>query len=301
MFFHDKRLQYFTEPERPDPVFARHLQEVIGGQWGEMSVAIGYMFQGVNCRGPAKYRDMIMDIAAEEFGHVEMLATMVNRLLDGAPVGPKDQVAKDPVTAAILGGMDPQQVIVGGLGAMPADSNGNRWTANFIVSSGNLLADFRFNVTAESQGRLQVARLYELTDDAGVRDFLSFLIARDTMHQNQWLAAMQELEQDGLEMTPCPSTFPQEREKTEVAYQFWNQSTGTESQDGRWASGPSVDGRGEFQYLAKPAPLSGEIHLAPAPPQFHGTGKQPVPPLAGVGAAGTGDGAGPGLITKVLS
>ena len=34
------------------------------------------------------------------------------------------------------------------------------------------LADFRFNVTAESQGRLQVARLYELTEDKGVRDML---------------------------------------------------------------------------------------------------------------------------------
>ena len=53
----------------------------------------------------------------------------------------------------------------------------------------------RFNVTAESQGRLQVARLYQLTEDAGVRDMFSFLLARDTMHQNQWLAAIEELEE----------------------------------------------------------------------------------------------------------
>jgi Mn-containing catalase len=297
MFFHDKRLQYFVEPERPDPLFARKLQEVIGGQWGEMSVAIGYLFQGWNCRGPAKYRDMILDIATEEIGHVEMLATMVNKLLDGAPVGPKDAVASDPVSAAIAGGMDPQQLIVGGLGAMPADSNGNRWTAGYIVASGNLLADFRYNVAAESQGRLQVTRLYELTDDPGVRDFLSFLIARDTMHQNQWLAAIEELEKDGLEMTPCPSTFPQQLEKTEVSYQFWNQSAGVDSQQGRWASGSSIDGRGKFEYLPQPEPLSGEPQMAPAPPQLHGTGKQPVPPVAGVPQV---DGRGGGLLTKVL-
>ena len=59
-----------------------------------------------------------------------------------------------------------------------------------------------------------------------MRDMLSFLIARDTMHQNQWLAAIEELEADGLERTPCPSSFPQEREKREVAYQFWNCSEG---------------------------------------------------------------------------
>src|SRR3712207_1008944 len=220
MFTHTKRFQYNAKPDAPDSIFAKQMQELIGGQWGEMSVMVNYLFQGWNCRGPAKYRDMILDIATEEIGHVEMLATMVNKLLTGAPVGAKDQVAKDPVTAAILGGIDPQHLIVGGLGAMPADSNGNRWTAAYIVASGNLLADFRYNVAAESQGRLQVARLYELTEDAGVRDFLSFLIARDTMHQNQWLAAIEELEKDGLEETPVPSNFPQDLEKREVSYQF---------------------------------------------------------------------------------
>src|SRR4051794_3156741 len=38
MFFHDKRLQYRAECERPDPLFAKKLQEVLGGQFGEMSV-----------------------------------------------------------------------------------------------------------------------------------------------------------------------------------------------------------------------------------------------------------------------
>src|SRR3712207_3180915 len=99
-----------------------------------------------------------------------------------------------------------------------------------------------FNVTAESQGRLQVARLYQLTNDAGVRDMFSFLLARDTMHQNQWLAAIEELENDGLEETPVPSTFPQEREMSEVAYRFMNFSEGEESREGRWAAGPSKDG-----------------------------------------------------------
>ena len=298
MFFHDKRLQYHAQPERPDPLFARQLQEVLGGQWGEISVAMTYLFQGWNCRGPAKYKDMILDIAAEELGHVEMLATMIARLLDGAPVGAKEQAAQDPVTAAVLGGMNPQHVIVSGLGATPTDSVGYPWNARYTIASGNLLADFRFNVTAESQGRLQVTRLYELTDDPGVRDMLSFLIARDTMHQNQWLAAIEELEKDGLEMAHCPSTFPQQMERTENAYQFWNQSAGLDSQQGRWASGPSLDGRGRFEYLAEPAPMAESPELAPAPPQLHGTGKMPVPAMAGVPKV---DGGGTGLIAQVKS
>lgn len=36
MFYHVKELQYHAKPERPDSVFARMLQEVLGGQWGEI-------------------------------------------------------------------------------------------------------------------------------------------------------------------------------------------------------------------------------------------------------------------------
>jgi Mn-containing catalase len=86
MFFHSKNLQYQAKPEKPDPVFAHQLQEALGGQWGEMSVMMNYLFQGWNCRGPAKYRDMLLDIGTEEISHVEMLATMIARLLEKAPV-----------------------------------------------------------------------------------------------------------------------------------------------------------------------------------------------------------------------
>src|SRR3712207_1289272 len=258
MFFHTKQLAYQARPERPDPIFAKQLQEPLGGQWGEISVMMTYLFQGWNCRGPEKYRDMIMDIGTEEIGHVEMLATMIARLLESSPVEDQEDMAKNSIVGAIMGGarvedaivagMNPQHYIVAGLGARPADSVGNLWNAGFMTASGNLLADFRFNVTAESQGRLQVARLYNMTNDTGVRDFLSFLIARDTMHQNQWLAAIAELEADGLEFTPAPSNFPQEREKSDVAYAFLHASEGEESAQGSWARGRSPDGRGEFTY-----------------------------------------------------
>ncbi len=271
MFFHDKHLQYNAKPERPDPLFARKLQEVLGGQWGEISVMMTYLFQGWNCRGPAKYRDMLLDIGTEEIAHVEMLATMIARLLDSAPAAMQEDAARNPMVAAVMGGMNPQHLIVSGLGATPTDSVGYPWNARYTVASGNLLADFRFNLTAESQGRLQVTRLYEQTDDRGVRDMLAFLIARDTMHQNQWLAAIQELEREELETTPCPSTFPQSLEHGEVAYQFWNMSVGEESAQGAWASGRTPDGRGSFEYLANPVP-----ELMPADPRLHGTNKPGV-------------------------
>ncbi|GIQ70571.1 manganese catalase family protein [Xylanibacillus composti] len=270
MFYHIKELQYPSKPDRPDPVYARKLQEVLGGHFGEITVAMQYLFQGLNTRGDGKYRDMLLDTATEEFAHVEMLATMIARLLDHAPVKEQEQaVAHNPVVAAVMGGMNPQHVIVSGLGAMPVDSVGNPWRADYTIASGNLLADFRDNLSKESQGRLQVVRLYEISDDRGVKDMLSFLIARDTMHQNQWLAAIAELE--SKEGIVVPSTFPRELEKQQVSYTFFNFSRGEESARGRWAHGPSMDGCGMFQYVAQPQPFGPKPFLNPAPPSVHDT------------------------------
>ena len=269
MFYHIKELQYHAKPERPDPIFAAQLQEVLGGQFGEISVALQYLFQGWSVRGNGKYKDLLMDTGAEELAHIEMLATMIARLLEGAPVGDLEAAASDPVIGAILGGMNPQHAIVSGLGAMPADSVGNRWTADYIIASGNLLADFRANLNAESQGRLQVVRLYEATSDRGVRDMLSWLIARDTMHQNQWIAAIKELE--AQENIVVPSTFPRHLEKREVSHVLFNFSRGNESAKGRWASGTSMDGEGTFQFVENPQPLAKRPSLKPAPPYIHDT------------------------------
>ncbi|MBU3573252.1 manganese catalase family protein [Priestia aryabhattai] len=269
MFFHVKELQYNAKPSRPDPVYAKKLQEILGGQFGEMSVMIQYLFQGWNCRAEQKYRDMLLDIGTEEIGHVEMIATMIAQLLDGAPVQEQEQAAKDPVLEAVLGGMNPQHAIVSGLGATPTDSVGYPWNARYTIASGNLLADFRANLNAESQGRLQVVRLYEVTTDPGVRDMLSFLIARDTMHQNQWMAAIEELEQG--QKAIVPSTFNQEYEKQDVSYSFMNFSQGEESKTGRWASGKSLDGQAEFTYVSTPEAMGQNPKLAPAPSYIHGT------------------------------
>lgn len=285
MFLHKKRLQYFTPPSHPDPIYAKKLQELIGGSMGEMTVMMQYLFQGWNCRGPAKYRDLLLDTGTEEIGHVEMLATMVAHLLDKAPVEMQEEGAKDPVVGAVMGGsnprdvitaaMNPQHEIVSGQGALPADSVGFPWNGRFIVASGNLLADFRSNLHAESQGLMQAVRLYEMTDDPGVRDHLSFMIARDTMHQNQWLAAIEELKSDGFEETVVPK-IAYEYGKKEYAYQFWNNSEGEDSAEGRWAKGPSIDGKGQFEYVANPEPI-GPIPNPPQPkPKLHSTPSSPA-------------------------
>jgi Mn-containing catalase len=276
MFFHKQEMQFNATPAKPDAILARRMQEVLGGQYGEITVAMQYGFQAWNAHIPGKYRDLLYGIGAEEFGHVEMLAIMIAQLLEKAPIEQSEAAAaSDPVLGAVIGGMDVQSAIVAGAGVRAVDSNGNPWQGSYITSSGNMLADFTANANAEMQGRLQVARIYNMTDDPGVRDLLSFLLARDTMHQNQWIRAAQELRAEGVEDLPVPSNFPISQENRDVSYQYINFSDGAAAKEGSWASGPTPDGKGEFTYL------DGPETTVPMPPptqpdsRFFGTDAKP--------------------------
>lgn len=197
---------------------------------------------------------------------------MIARLLDKAPVQEQEAAAKNPVIGAIMGDMNPHHAIVSGLGAMPESSTGVPWNAGYIVASGNLLADFRANLNAESQGRLQVARLYEMTEDQGVKEMLSFLLARDTMHQNQWIAAIKELEEkDGVIV---PASVPKEWEANEFSHQLINFLEGNDSEKINWIGKDAPDGNGKFEYVSKPTAHAEKPELNPAPDYMHST-----PPL----------------------
>jgi len=267
MFYHDKKLQYEVRVEKPNPAFAKLLQQAIGGIEGEIRVCLQYLFQAWGSRGPNKYRDMLLDTGTEEISHIEMLSTAVALNLEGATVELKDKIAgENAIVGSILGGMDPRHVLSSGLAAMAVDANGVPFNGSWVVGSGNIAADMYANVMAESTGRVLATRLWQLTDDPGMKDMLAFLIARDSMHQNQWLAVLEDL--GGLNANlPIPNTFPESEQINEFAYTFV--STNIEKPEppqARWASGPSIDGKGEFKY-AYAQPLGQEPKLAPPDPQ----------------------------------
>jgi Mn-containing catalase len=263
MFYHDRKLQYTVRVDEANPAFARLLQQALGGIEGEIRVCLQYLFQAWNSRGPSKYRDMLLETGTEEMAHVEMLATAIAMNLEGAPSVMQDKmVASSPILGAVMGGMDPRHFLSGGMGALASDANGVPFNGSWVVSSGNIASDMYSNVTAEATGRVLATRLYGATDDRGMKDMLSFLIARDTMHQQQWLAVIEELGgyQGNL---PIPNSFPQEKENQDVSYVFFKTSLDDlEAPQGRWSEGSSFDGRGKFR-IEPAAPLGQEPKLAP--------------------------------------
>ena len=252
MYYTDRKLQWNVRVDKPNPVFARMLQQAIGGVEGEIRVCMQYFFQAWGCRGPAKYRDMLLNTATEEIAHIEFLATAVAMNLQDAPVSLQEEIATDPVAGAVLNGMDMRHILSTGLAAYPGDANGVPFDMSHIYASGNIAGDMYCNVAAEATGRTLATRLYHATDDAGMKEMLAFNIARDTMHQEQWLAVLEEL---GPAHLPVPNSFPQSKENSEFNYSFLITTTdGIGSQQNQpWTSAAAPDGKGEFNVkLAAP-------------------------------------------------
>jgi Mn-containing catalase len=154
MFYQDNRLQYPVRVETPNPVFAKALQQAIGGGEGEMRVALQYMFQAWGARGgDPKFRDLLLNTAAEELGHIEMLATAVALNLEGAPTSMQEESANDPVAGAVLNGMNLRHTLSTGLAALPEDSSGTPFNASHVYASGNIAADMLANAARSRSSR----------------------------------------------------------------------------------------------------------------------------------------------------
>lgn len=280
MYYTDKKLQYPVRVEKPNPLFARMLQQAIGGVEGEIRVCMQYFFQAWGSRGPVKYRDMLLNTATEEISHIEMLATAVALNLEKAPVSLQEEIAADPIAGSVLSGMDMRHILSTGLAALPADANGVPFDMSHIYASGNLAGDMYANVAAEATGRTLAVRLYNATDDPGMKDMLEFNIARDTMHQEQWLAVLEEL---GPSHLPVPNSFPQAKEKSDFNYNFIvTTMAGIGSQEAQpWTQGAAPDGKGNFTVsLARPL---GEVpDLGFGRPDTFGQKEQALGSVAGV-------------------
>jgi Mn-containing catalase len=275
MLYYDNRLQYPVKVDSPDPIFARMLQQAIGGIEGEIRVCMQYFFQGWGARGPTtKYRDMLLNTATEEVGHIEMLATAVALNLENAPTKLQEEGAADGVVGAVMGGGNPRHAIEGmlhrhvlstGMAALPVNCDGVPFDMSHVYASGNLAADMYCNVAAEATGRVLAVRLFNAAHDAGMKDMLHFLIARDTMHQQQWLAVVEELGGNEGNL-PIPNSFPQSAEHEKFNYNFFATTRdGSAPPAGRWTSGPSLDGKGTFTVVQN-EPMGEEPNLGPARP-----------------------------------
>src|SRR3954462_11740070 len=104
MFYHVKELQFNARVSRPDPRFAGLLLEQFGGGNGELKAAMQYFVQAFSARQPYpdKY-DLLMDIATEEFSHLEIVGATITMLLNGINGELKDAANKEEIMQMLDG------------------------------------------------------------------------------------------------------------------------------------------------------------------------------------------------------
>ena len=255
MFYHVKELQFNARVSKPDPRFARLLLEQFGGGNGELKASMQYFVQAFCCRDPYpdKY-DMLMDIASEELGHLEIVGATLQMLLAGINGELKD-AADNAEIMKMLGGkpskenfiqqalMNPHFLVLSGGSPMLTDSNGNPWTAAYVNADGDLTVDLRSNIAAESRAKIVYEYLLKFTDDPYVRETLIFLMTRADAHFQQFEAALATIQPNFppgvLQSDPRYSNLYYDTSKKEEARGPWNEGRSTQLQE-------------EWQYIQKP-------------------------------------------------
>src|ERR671929_2136128 len=112
MFHHVKELQFNARVSHPDARFARLLLEQFGGGNGELKAAMQYFVQAFGCRRayPDKY-DLLMDVATEEFSHLEIVGATITMLLEGVNGQLKDAAEQSDLMKLLQGKSEREQII----------------------------------------------------------------------------------------------------------------------------------------------------------------------------------------------
>ncbi|HLO54485.1 MAG TPA: manganese catalase family protein [Saprospiraceae bacterium] len=206
MFHHVKELQFNARVSKPDVRFAKLLLEQFGGPNGELKAAMQYFVQAFGCRkaAPDKY-DMLMDIATEEFSHLEIVGATIQMLLTGVNGELKNAADESDLTKMLDGSaaketyihdamINPHFFIVSGGTPTLTDSVGNPWSANYIMGMGDLTADLRLNIGAETSAKMVYENLMKFTDDVYVKETLRFLMTREVAHFQMFQAALDTIQ-----------------------------------------------------------------------------------------------------------
>jgi len=255
MFYHVKELQFNARVSKPDPRFARLLLEQFGGGNGELKAAMQYFVQAFSCKNPYpdKY-DLLMDVATEEFSHLEIVGATIQMLLSGVNGELKNAAESDEIMMLLDGKaakegyiheamVNPQFGVLSGGGPTLTDSNGVPWTGAYVNANSDLTVDLRSNIAAESRAKIVYEYLMKFTDDPYVKETLMFLMTREVAHYQMFEAALSTIQPN----------FPPGVLQSDPRHSntYFNMSSGAEAR-GPWNDGTSTQLGETWQYIADP-------------------------------------------------
>jgi len=156
VFQYKTKLFYPVAVEGPNPDYARVLMEHYGGKDSEFSAASQYLNHRSNMQNPY-LRDLLGAIAAEEMGHMEVIAVAISKL--------------------------------GGRLAY-VDSMGIPWNISYVDQSLDPVQMLRADVDAEVRAKALYSRHFAMIPDPGLRRLIAVLIKREEVHASLFSRAI---------------------------------------------------------------------------------------------------------------
>ena len=169
MWQYKKMLQYPVNIKNPNPALAKLIMSQLGGPDGELGASMRYLNQRYSapCR---QVQGILTDVGTEELGHMEMISSIILQLT-------RNLTEKD----IREGGFD-AYFVDHTTGIYPAAATGVPFTAAYIQSTGDAIADLSEDLAAEQKARKSYDNLLRLIDDPDVRDPIKFLREREVVH-----------------------------------------------------------------------------------------------------------------------
>lgn len=169
MWIYQKKTQFPVNITTPDLGVARALMAQYGGPDSELGAAARYLTQRFSMPDD-RLRATLNDIGTEELSHWEMIGAMIVQSMDGASLSELEE-------AGLLG-----YYTMHGRAVYPADPNGVPFTASYIQSTGDPIADIAEDMAAEQKARATYEHIMDQTDSEQYLAPLRFLREREVVH-----------------------------------------------------------------------------------------------------------------------
>jgi len=224
VFIHKKEvIAKSVNIDEPNPKFAQLLLEQFGGATGELSAALQYWVQSFHTEDPG-IKDMLQDIATEEFSHLEMIGKLIESHTMNVD---RTEAFKSTLFA------------VRGPGPHFLDSQGSAWNANYLNEGGSVVRDLRANIAAEAGARQTYEQLIKLAPDSGTKETLVHLLSREIAHTKMFMKALDS-------MGKLTDPFFGEIQPDETVDIYYNMSSNGTDERGPW------NNESDFTYIADP-------------------------------------------------
>ena len=177
MWIYEKKLQYPVKIKNPNPAYAKIIMDQYGGPDGELGASLRYLSQrySMPCN---ELKGLLTDVGTEELAHFEMIGAMIYQLTRNLSC---EEIKKQGFDAYF---------VTHTTGVYAAASSGVTWTASYIQTKGDPIADLHEDLAAEQKARVTYDNILRLVDDPDIIDPIRFLREREIVHYQRFGEAL---------------------------------------------------------------------------------------------------------------